>query len=133
MEEQLAQVKSVERRPDVHMERAYRLWSERRFDALRAHLADFPSGHARFTEARYYEGLASFHLGDIDRAASIWKEMIESVPEGPWEYRADWAFASLKETPRALVTTGDKRVSVLGRVGYLGVRNPDLDGPVDPK
>lgn len=133
MEDHLAKVKSAERLPDVRMERAYRLWSERRFDVLRAHLADFPAAHARFTEARYYEGLAHFHLGDSDRALSIWKQTIESAPEGPWVYRADWAFSSLKETARALVTTGDERVSVLGRVGYLGARNPDLDGPVEAK
>jgi hypothetical protein len=53
---------------DVRMEQAYRHWHDANFEKLANCLSDFPKESNRFSEARYYEGLAMFHLGKKDQA-----------------------------------------------------------------
>ena len=129
MERHFREIASGALQPDVRVERAHRLWLERRYAELRSHLAAFPKTHPRYAEARYLEGLALFHLGDLEAAKALWKQTIQSCSENPWIYRADWAYSSLAAPPSRLMSTADARVSPLARVGYLGPRNPDLEGP----
>lgn len=114
---------------DVRMERAHGLWHGEKFEELRELLKDFPEKSARYTEARYYEGLACYHLGKKKTAAKIWKATIESREEDRWIYRADWAWADVKQGTRMAFSSADEDRTPLGRIGYMGRRNPDLSGP----
>lgn len=118
---------------DVRIERAHRLWAKGEFEALRAALEDFPAGSDRASEASYHLGLALFHLGRRDEALALWKDTIEGCSEDPWIYRADWAYCGVVEGNQRGFSTLGRRSSVLGRIGYMGRRNPDLDGPPTPK
>ena len=125
MEKHLASIDDEEWTDDVRMERAYPLWFARRHKELVEHLAGFPEKSNRYTEARYYEGLAHHLLGDDRRARAIWKTTLGAREHGPWIYRADWAYATLEKDPA-------KQKSLIGRIGYFGLRNPDLEGAPEP-
>ena len=116
---------------DVRMERALEAWRTSDIAALAKALAGFPKASRRYTEARYYEGLALFHAGRKDEAMETWKSTITACPQDPWIYRADWAYVTLKDEGRKGYSTapGHERSSPLGRIGYLGRANPDLKGP----
>lgn len=131
MEVHLRKVRDKALAADVRMERAHRLWQEREYEELRAALADFPKQSHRYSEARYHLGLAHYHLGRRKEAMKIWKEMILSRPQDPWIYRADWAYTNIKDGVRGgrLITGAGTGNSPLGRIGYMGGRNPDLRGP----
>jgi tetratricopeptide (TPR) repeat protein len=127
MDEHLAMVKDKDLEDDVRMEKAYRFWKGGEFEKLRDHLADFPRSSNRYTEARYYEGLAQFHLGRKDDALQTWKSTITSCSQDPWVYRADWAYTGLKQVGgRRMFSSGGAKTSLLNRIGYMGRRNPDL-------
>ncbi len=121
-----AKVDDADLADDVRIERAYRHWHAREFDKLRDALAGFPATSNRLTEARYFEGLAFFHLDDKEKACAIWKETIEKSKQDAWIYRADWAYCGVKEKGGGGFSSAKKGASCLGRIGYMGARNPDL-------
>ena len=130
MEQHLAAVRDEALADDVRMERAYLLWHLRKYERLAKHLADFPKESNRFSEARYYEGLALFHAGRKDDALEVWESTVTGCSQDPWIYRADWAYCNLKrEGGRGFFSSGGPRTSKLNRIGYMGRRNPDLKGP----
>ena len=98
-------------------------------DKLQETLAGFPLSSNRYTEARYHEGLARFHRGEKEKALDIWKSTISEAPQDRWVYRMDWAYSNVKDGSRKSFSSGGKRTSILGRIGYMGRRNPDLEGP----
>ena len=131
MARQLDRVMQKDLTDDVRMERAYEPWQEGDFEKLREHLEGFPESSNRYTEARYYEGLAHYHLGEVEGARAIWKTTIQGCAQDPWIYRADWAFtetATRSGGGRRRVFSGAKtnRASLLNRIGYMGRGNPDL-------
>lgn len=130
MEKALARVDDPDLADDVRMERAYRLWHAGDFAALRRRLQGFAKESNRYSEARYFEGLALFHLDRREAALATWRATIEACPEDPWVYRADWAFCGAQAEPgRASFSARGPRTSCLNRIGYMGRRNPDLAGP----
>jgi len=129
MEKQFKQVKDKAFADDLRMEQAYRYWADKDYGKLRDHLKEFPKGSKRFTEARYYEGLAFHHLRDEKKALEIWRDTIKGCDQDPWNYRADWAYSNVKEGDRKSFSTTDPKTSLLDRIGYIGRRNPDLAKP----
>ncbi len=130
MERSLGKVKSAGLADDVRMERAYKLWYAGRFKELKKHLDEFPRTSNRYTEARYYEGLACYHGGDKEGAVAIWKKTVKGCSQDPWIYRADWAFCNSKQSgSRRSFSSAGARTSLLNRIGYMGRRNPDLEAP----
>lgn len=129
MEAALSHVKREDLLDDARMERAWKSWREEKYEALRDGLADFPADSDRSAEARYFAALARYHLGEKKEALKAWKELAKSSEEGPWVYRADWAYMTEKQAGKTSFSTGDANRSPLGRVGYLGRDNPDLKGP----
>lgn len=104
---------------DVRVESAWALWAARDFEALAKHLAEFPKGSRRYTEARYLEGLAHFHAGRKKEARALWRTTIKESAQDPWIYRMDWAWADTAASFGAR--------SPLGRIGYMGAyRNPEV-------
>lgn len=130
MEAHLQKVESGAYSSEVRMERAYPPWYGEDYEKLAAHLKDFPANSPRYTEARYYEGLAYFHLGEKKQARKIWKATIRSKPQDPWIYRADWAYWSSKQKqPAGFTIIGGGVGTPLGRISYLIWTNPELEGP----
>jgi tetratricopeptide (TPR) repeat protein len=126
MEKAFATVKDAALADDVTVERAYRLWVDRSFEELRDALKDVPATSNRYTEARYYLGLAYFHLDAKVDALKVWKETIKACSQDPWIYRADWAYCDVKDGGKGSYSSADPGSSCLGRIGYMGRRNPDL-------
>lgn len=118
---------------DVRMERAYRSWLTRDFAQLEKQLADFPEKSSRYTEACYFVGLAHFHQDRKDRATEVWKSTIQKCAQDPWIYRSDWAYYNCKAPKKRRFVGGGDKNSLLGRHGYMGRRNPDLEGPPEPR
>lgn len=56
-------------------------------DAFETFLVGHPS-HARAPEARYWLGALAHRLGDADRAAEIWRALVDELPEDRWAWRA---------------------------------------------
>lgn len=130
MERELSAVDDETLLDDVRMERAYPLWSGRKWPELEKHLTGFPKDSARFTEARYYLGLAQYHQKNTDAALETWKATIKGCSQDPWIYRADWAFCNAQQKGRRQrFSSRGPRASLLNRIGYMGRRNPDLNGP----
>ena len=132
MEKALAQVDSKKLADDVRMERAYRCWFARDFGKLLAQLVDFPKESRRYSESRYYTGLAHYHQGEKEKAIEIWKATVQGCSEDPWIYRSDWAYYNCKAPKKKRFVAGGGKNSLLGRHGYMGNRNPDLAGPGEP-
>ena len=109
------------------MERALKQWQDGEFATLEKQLASFPKSSNRYTQSRYYLGLAKYHQDDKKAALAIWRDTIKSCPQGPSIYRADWAYSGVKQSGRrrSFFSRG-KRTSLLKRIGYMGRRNPDL-------
>lgn len=127
MDRYFGRVRQPDLLDDVVMERAYRYWHKGDFKKLRAHLKGFPKDSNRYSEARYFEGLALFHAGARDKAIELWKETIKACSEDPWVYRADWAYCNAKQTgSRMAFSSAGPRTSCLNRIGYMGRNNPDL-------
>ncbi|MHC4955555.1 MAG: hypothetical protein ACYTGZ_17020 [Planctomycetota bacterium] len=128
MKENFAKVRDPLFQDDVRMELAYRHWVGGKFDELKKALNGFPKNSNRFTEARYYEGLALFHLGKKEDAQKIWASTIKACSQDPWIYRADWAYCNSKANGgRRMFSSGaGNRTSLLNRIGYMGSPNPDL-------
>jgi tetratricopeptide (TPR) repeat protein len=112
-----------------HVERAWLLLATDDFDAALEHAGQVPEKSARHTEARYVAGLAQWHAGKRDAALRTWKQVIEGCSQDPWIYRADWAYTQAKQGPKSSFGTGGAKVSLLGRIGYMGRGNPDLELP----
>ena len=129
MERHFAHVEGDEYRDHLAMERAYELWHKSDYKALQATTAKVRASSARYTEARYYRGLALFHQKKIDAARTLWRETIASRAQDRWIYRADWALCASKQRQgrgSVMMTSDRKSESALGRIGYMGRRNPDL-------
>lgn len=135
MEREFTAIEDESYADHLRMERAYRHWHDAAYEALREALAGFPDDSERFTEARYYEGLAHFHLGSADQARATWQSTITSRPQDRWIYRADWAFAhSKKDIPKgpfqtvmvSSAATAATRTP-LGRSDYYSFFHPDLN------
>ena len=112
---------------DVRMERAYRHWHTHDYPGLSKALVNFPSKSNRFSEAKYFEGLAFFHQGEKDKAKQVWKQLVNSSKEDRWVYRADWAYFETgnKKQVRSF-STANGGSTPLGRIGYMGNKHPDL-------
>ena len=126
MDAHFAQVDDESLTDDVAMEKAYHHWHDGDFDALAEQLTEISDQSSRFSEAQYYLGLAKFHGGDRDAALETWQEMITACSEDPWVYRADWAHSGVTQGNRGAFSTGGPGTA-LGRIGYMGRRNPDLE------
>lgn len=129
MESALNAVDDKDLADDARMERAYKFWHAKEFEGLRDHLKDFPKESNRHTEARYLEGLALYKLDEKDAALEVWSSMIKACAQDPWIYRADWAYCNVKDGSGSMFSSDAKGSSLLGRIGYMGGRNPDLKGP----
>ncbi len=113
---------------DLRMERAHEHWDQGDFDALLESVTGFSPKSPRYSESRYYFGLALYHLDQPAKALAIWKSTIEGCSQDPWIYRSDWAYsqaASGGQKTRSFSTAGGSP-SLLGRIGYMGRQNPDL-------
>ena len=130
MEAHLQRVDDKSLASEVRMERAYCLWFNKEYDPLRGHLKDFPKSSNRYTEARYYEGVALYHLGKKDEALAVWKETIEGGEQDPWIYRADWGYSNVLDGNKTAFSSAEIGSSLLHRIGYIGRQNPDLRGPM---
>jgi len=97
-----------------HREAAWQAWEAEDFQQALNLLEAMPEGE-RDDEDRYLSGLALWASGQREQAKRTWKDLIDSGRQGPWVYRADWAW----------VATGCGR-SRLGRHGYMGSTHPDL-------
>lgn len=128
MDHRFAAVASAELADDVRVERALAAWQRADFDAMRLQLDDFPKASNRYSEARYLAGLERFHADDKPAAQRIWAAMIGGCSQDPFVYRADWAYANSKREGRSGMTTfrSGQKGSPLGRIGYMGRDNPDL-------
>lgn len=112
---------------DVRIERAYRNWNDANFEKLVDHLPEFRKESNRYSEARYYQGRALYHLGKKDEAMKLWESTIKACSQDPWIYRADWAYTTLKQDgARGFFSRSGPKNSLLGRIGYMGRANPDL-------
>ncbi len=94
------QVKDPDLLDDIRMESAYPLWEAGLHRELMEHLAGFPVGSNRHSEAVYYRGLARFHLGERDAAVEEWRGLVTRCSQDPWIYRADWAYTECKQGNR---------------------------------
>ncbi len=112
---------------DVRVELARRYWDKGDFKKLRKLMSKVEPKSNRYTEARYYEGLALFHLGKKKDATALWAKTITGCSQDPWIYRCDWAYCNAKaKGGRTMFSTTGKRTSLLNRIGYMGRKNPDL-------
>lgn len=112
---------------DLSIERAHALLCRGEFDELRGALTPYQTRPpaTRGAEALYLLGVARFHSGDAEGAKSLWRRIIETLPEDPWVYRSDWAIFDLEQGGRRRLSTLDERTP-LGRIGYMKRKNPDL-------
>lgn len=131
MESAFAATNVEELAVEIALERARAHWQRSEFEALFDALEKFPEDHARTSEARYFRGLALFHLGKKDEAIATWRRICEVCVQDPWVYRADWAHDGAKSSGerQRVFTTGGESQTLLGRIGYMGRPNPDLEGP----
>lgn len=116
---------------DIKIERAYELWTKKDYQSFQGVLQGIGKSSNRFSEARYYIGIAEYLLGHKENSTAIWKSLIKECTQDPWVYRADWAYTNVMEgdQKRTVLSPNDKRVSLLNRIGYAGPKNPDLRGP----
>lgn len=123
----LATVKDENLQDDVRIERAHRYRDANDFVNLQKALEDFPVQSNRYTEARYFEGLALYHQNQTSEAKKIWRDLIKSSEEDRWVYRADWAHSQAGKAKQQTSFSSDGRGSTpLGRIGYMGASHPDL-------
>ena len=126
---ELKRIRSKKLRDEVTVERAWLLLHRNDLVELRDSLKGFPATSKRYSEAKYLQGLAWYHSGLWERALETWEQAIRQGPEGPWIYRADWAYTQVKQGKKTSLNINDKRVSALNRIGYLarkGKTHPDL-------
>jgi hypothetical protein len=81
----------------------------------------------RASEATYLRSVALFQTGEVEASKAALRDLILTMPEGPWSYRADWALFTIEHPGRRTFTTEDEP-TCLGRVGYMGRLNPDFLG-----
>lgn len=126
-EASFSKVKTKDLLDDVRMELALKQWQEGEYEELEKQLSAFPKNSNRYTQARYYLGLAKYYQDEKKAALAIWRDTIKSCNQDPWIYRADWAYSGAKQTGRRKsFSSRGKRTSLLNRIGYMGRRNPDL-------
>jgi len=55
--------------------------------------------HRQDMGSRYYLGLSCFRLGDKEKAAKIWRSIVQLAPESTWALKAEEMLLSLEEKP----------------------------------
>ncbi len=118
---------SKESAAGVGVERGWIAWMRAQHAEAVALLAKTASEHPRSAESEYVRGLALHGLEKTADAREVWTKLVKRHGENPWSYRADWALAGTTGggAQRSFSTSGPK--SALGRHGYMGRRNPDLE------
>ena len=117
---------------DAQLERAWLAYARRDAAAAIAEIGKWTKESPRYSEARYVVGLAQLRRdsrrGKLE-ALATWKALIDCCSQDPWVYRADWAYTQVASGSdgHGDFSTGGERISPLGRIGYMGRRNPDLD------
>jgi len=129
-ERHLSDITTDEWKDDVQMERVRMHVANSEFEKA-IKLADLIHQKSnRYTEARYFKGVAQSFNGESKLALATWKELFLSQKEHDnWVYRTDWAYSQTIQKEKKLMSTTGKRVSLLGRIGYMGRSNPDLVKP----
>lgn len=127
MESHLLSITSEQWKDDAVMERMRMHIAKRNFAYSIQLSGSIPHTSNRFTEAQYFKGVAQFQMGKAKLAVETWKQLITGQKlHDNWVYRADWAYCEVKQKESRVMSTSGKRVSLLGRIGYMGRRNPDL-------
>ena len=127
---ELAKLDGKSHEHEVRMEQALWAWNEERYADIVDLLAQFPTSSGRYSEARYYEGLAYYHSEETELARETWKQLVSEIGEDRWSYRADWAWSQSHPKERAhKSSTSTRPKTLLERHGYMGRTNPDLSGP----
>jgi hypothetical protein len=132
IEPALAKVDAARFADDVHVERAWLRLHDDSFADARAEADLVSNDSPRRTEARYLAGVAEFRAGHRDAALALWKALVTSCSQDRWIYRADWAYTQTLDGERRSFSTADAKSSLLGRIGYMQRRNPDLEPPSKP-
>jgi tetratricopeptide (TPR) repeat protein len=114
---------------DLELEWAHVLALRKDFAGAKAKAAAAlsSSSPSRKSEAAYVVAVAQFGLGEIEQAKQTLRNVIETGPEGPWVYRADWGLSSIENPTKHSWTTADPKTA-LGRIGYMGRLDPDFAG-----
>lgn len=128
----LAKVDDERFADDVLVERAWLLLHDGKFGEALADANRVANDSPRHTEARYLAGVIEYSDGHRDEALAIWKSLVTSCSQDRWIYRADWAYTQTRDGDRRSFSTIDPRNSLLGRIGYMQRRNPDLEAPAKP-
>jgi len=126
MDKLLENVTSNRRSDDAMMERAHGYWQRREFEKLKEATSEITSDSNRYSESRYYLGLAHYHLGDRDAALKAWRDHVENTPADNWVYQSDYAHSGVLNPDPTAGGGGADPTSVLGRIGYLGASSSDL-------
>ncbi len=128
MNQDFANVKGDEFADHVRVEKAYELWATGKFAELEKSLRKVRRASTRYSEAQYFIGIALFHQGHAKKAQAHWRKTIKKLPQDGWIYRADWALhdSQTKRGGAVMMTSAGNSKSALGRIGYMGRRNPDL-------
>jgi len=132
LEQELGRVVAPELADGACVERGWLHLARGDFATARKSVAAVAPDSPFRSEARYLDGVASWRAQKPDEARATWKALIDGAKAlDRWIYRADWAYTQSIEPARGGFSTSDKRHSPLGRIGYMGRRNPDLetDGP----
>ncbi len=120
---------------DYLVERAWNYLADGEIERAAKAASMVGAAAVRSDEARYLEGVARFRISRRDddakfrgEALEIWKTLVQSRPQGPWIYRADWAYVNaLTGDAGAISGSYDGACpSLLGREFYVGPKNPDL-------
>ncbi len=113
---------------DAALERAFFLCHEQEFEEALEVLAAVGEAGERGDEARYLRGVALFRAERRDEALATWKALIQGRPQGPWIYRADWAYVNVLSGDAGAISGSydGPCPSLLGRAFYVGPKNPDL-------
>jgi hypothetical protein len=117
------------------VERAWNYLADEEFERAGEAASKVAPTDARYDEGRYLEGVAYFRLGRKNkneqwraRGLEIWKTLVQSRPQGPWIYRADWAYVNALSGDAGAISGSYEGScpSLLGRDFYVGPRNADL-------
>lgn len=133
LELELGRVVAPELADGASVERGWLQIARGDFAAARKSVVAVASSSPYSSEARYLDGIASWRAKKPDEARATWKALIDDAKvQDRWIYRADWAYTQSLEPARGEFSTSDKRHSPLGRIGYMGRRNPDLETDAPP-
>ena len=120
-------VTDPKRKFDIQVDNSKRYWMVRNLKGIKRSLHELNTDNPRYTEGRYYLGLAHYHSGEIDLALRIWEQAAKNNPNDPWSLRIDWTYGLAKLGPDQMVTPLERAPSVLGRKYLSPNGNPDLE------